>query len=91
MVLFERMDVYTDRNCFIFLLKQKLPVLRFKNLENDAIQRIRNLPTGKPLALYIFTEDSKIAEMVTRRTTSGGLCVNDALMHIANADLPFGV
>jgi aldehyde dehydrogenase (NAD+) len=67
-----------------------LPVFRFKDFERDVIQRIRDLPTGKPLALYLFAEDSKLVDTVTRRTTSGGLCINDALMHIANADLPFG-
>lgn len=63
---------------------------RYRDFERDVIQRIRDLPTGKPLALYVFAEDPNIVEQVTRRTTSGGLCVNDALMHIANTDLPFG-
>ena len=52
--------------------------------------RIRNLPTGKPLAMYVFAEDQKIVDAVTHRLTSGGMCVNDTLMHIANADLGFG-
>jgi len=67
-----------------------LPVLRFRDFEQDVIKRIRNLPTGKPLAMYLFSEDQKLVDSVTRRLTSGGLCINDTLMHIANADLPFG-
>ena len=66
------------------------PMLRFQDFEKDVIERIRDLKTGKPLALYCFTEDSRVAETVTHRTYSGGLCINDTLMHIANADLPFG-
>jgi len=67
-----------------------LPVFRFKDFEKDVIKRVRHLPTGKPLALYLLAEDQKLVDMVTRRTTCGGMCVNDCLMHIANADLPFG-
>ena len=54
------------------------------------MRRVRDLPTGKPLAMYLFSEDAKMVDAVTRRLTSGGLCINDTLMHIANADLPFG-
>lgn len=67
-----------------------LPVLRYKNFESDVIQRIRSLPTGKPLALYLFTENAKTVEQITTRTSCGGMCVNDTLMHIANSELPFG-
>jgi len=67
-----------------------LPILRFKDFEQDVVQRIRNLPTGKPLAMYVFAEDPKVVDTATCRLTSGGLCINDTLMHIANADLPFG-
>lgn len=67
-----------------------LPILRYKDFEQDVIQRIRRLPTGKPLALYLFTEDSSISDQVVKRTSSGGMCINDAVMHIVNEDLPFG-
>jgi aldehyde dehydrogenase (NAD+) len=64
--------------------------LRYRDFEQDVVQRIRALPTGKPLAMYIFAEDQKIIDTVTKRLTSGGLCVNDALMHIACASIGFG-
>lgn len=67
-----------------------LPVLRYKNFEQDVVQRVRNLSTGKPLALYVFAEDQKIVDACTKRLTSGGMCVNDALMHIACASIGFG-
>jgi coniferyl-aldehyde dehydrogenase len=44
----------------------------------------------RPLALYVFTGDSALAEDVLRRTTSGGACVNSAAVHGALPSLPFG-
>jgi aldehyde dehydrogenase (NAD+) len=43
----------------------------------------------KPLAFYYFGKESKGWEMI-RRTSSGGGCINDVIMHIANENLPFG-
>ena len=43
----------------------------------------------KPLALYYFGEKKRGLEMV-RLTSSGGACINDTIMHIANENLPFG-
>ena len=43
----------------------------------------------KPLAFYYFGKESKGWEMV-RRTSSGGGCINDVIMHIANENVPFG-
>ena len=43
----------------------------------------------KPLALYYFG-DNKTAKYVLKHTSSGGACVNDTIMHIANERLPFG-
>lgn len=43
----------------------------------------------KPLAFYYFGKESDGWEMV-RRTSSGGGCINDVIMHIANENIPFG-
>ena len=43
----------------------------------------------KPLAFYYFGKESKGWEIV-RRTSSGGGCINDVIMHIANEKVPFG-
>ncbi len=43
----------------------------------------------KPLALYWFGEE-KDGWDVIRNTSSGGACINDVIMHIANEGLPFG-
>jgi coniferyl-aldehyde dehydrogenase len=44
----------------------------------------------RPLALYYFGHDAGERERVLSRTTSGGVTVNDVLMHVAQEDLPFG-
>lgn len=43
----------------------------------------------KPLALYYFGS-REMGDTVLRRTSSGGACINDTIMHIANENLPFG-
>ncbi|CAM4293654.1 aldehyde dehydrogenase [Gillisia limnaea] len=63
-----------------------LPVITYTNLK-EAISFINS--GEKPLALYYFGK-SKPAEEVIRKTSSGGVCINDTLMHIANHHLPFG-
>lgn len=43
----------------------------------------------KPLALYFFGSDEG-AKQVLARTSSGGVSINDTLVHVANHHLPFG-
>ena len=44
----------------------------------------------RPLALYWFGTDDRVRDDVLARTVSGGVTVNDTLMHIAHDNLPFG-
>jgi aldehyde dehydrogenase (NAD+) len=44
----------------------------------------------KPLALYVFAEDSAVADRVVNATTAGGVCVNSTVFHLAVPGLPFG-
>lgn len=44
----------------------------------------------RPLALYPFTNDKKLADRYIDRIMSGGVTVNDALFHVAQHDMPFG-
>ena len=44
----------------------------------------------KPLALYLFTASEEVQELFTRRTSSGGICINDTIMHLSVEELPFG-
>ncbi len=43
----------------------------------------------KPLAFYYFGKEEDGWEII-RRTSSGGGCINDVIMHIANENVPFG-
>jgi aldehyde dehydrogenase (NAD+) len=64
-----------------------LPVLEYEDI-NEAISMINARP--KPLALYIFTEDKSIENLVLNNVSFGGGCVNDTISHVASASLPFG-
>ena len=44
----------------------------------------------RPLGLYYFGEDAAEKDMVLNNTTSGGVTVNDVIMHVGQEDLPFG-
>ena len=63
-----------------------LPMITFEERE-EAVQFINS--REKPLALYYFGK-VKDGEEVLRRTSSGGACINDTIMHIANENIPFG-
>ena len=63
-----------------------LPVMTFENID-IAISYINE--HEKPLAFYYFGKNCE-AKKVLARTTSGGACINDTLMHITNHHLPFG-
>jgi coniferyl-aldehyde dehydrogenase len=64
-----------------------LPVIPYDKLE-DAIAFVNDRP--RPLALYFFGYDDDATAKVIDRTTSGGVAVNETLMHFAQDDLPFG-
>jgi aldehyde dehydrogenase (NAD+) len=64
-----------------------LPVLAVDDLD-AAIAAIN--AHDKPLALYVFSEERQAVNRVVDETSSGGVCVNGTLMHLAVPDLPFG-
>ncbi len=64
-----------------------LPVLPYESL-TEAIDYINARP--RPLALYWFGTDNAARDTVLANTVSGGVTVNDTLMHIAHENLPFG-
>ena len=64
-----------------------LPVVAYRSLD-EAIEYVNARP--RPLALYYFDRNSKRVEAVLARTTSGGVTVNDTILHIAQNELPFG-
>lgn len=60
------------------------PVQTFSSL--DEVIRFVSM-REKPLALYYFGGQG---DKVLKHTTSGGSCINDVIMHIANENVPFG-
>jgi coniferyl-aldehyde dehydrogenase len=64
-----------------------LPILPYDTLD-DAIAYVNDRP--RPLALYVFDHDEEAVEKVLSETTSGGVTVNDTMLHIAQDDMPFG-
>lgn len=60
------------------------PVQTFSSLD-DVIRFVSM--REKPLALYYFGSQG---DKVLKHTTSGGSCINDVIMHIANENVPFG-
>lgn len=64
-----------------------LPVIAVPDVD-AAIAFVNARP--KPLALYVFTKRKEIEDRVVESTSSGGVCVNATIWHIANPGLPFG-
>lgn len=63
-----------------------LPLVTIKSVD-EAIEFIND--REKPLALYVFASE-RVGRKVLHLTSSGGACINDVIMHIANEHLPFG-
>ena len=64
-----------------------LPLVTYRDL-GEAIAYVNARP--RPLALYVFDDDPGRIERVLAETVSGGVTVNDTLLHIAQDELPFG-
>ena len=64
-----------------------MPVLTFEDLSEVTGAIIAG---DKPLALYVFTASEETEAQVVADTSSGGVCVNDAVTHLLISSLPFG-
>ena len=64
-----------------------LPIVPIDNLQ-EAIDYINDRP--RPLALYFLGTDKVQQKQVLEQTHSGGVCINDTLLHFAQSDAPFG-
>ncbi|XP_062129535.1 aldehyde dehydrogenase, dimeric NADP-preferring isoform X2 [Drosophila sulfurigaster albostrigata] len=66
------------------------PILPIYTVENayDAIKFIN--ARENPLVLYIFTTETDVLDLFVNGTQSGGMCVNDTIMHYAVDTIPFG-
>lgn len=64
-----------------------LPVVTYERL-SDAIAHVNE--GDRPLALYYFGRDEAAIDRVLSETTSGGVTINETLLHFAQDDLPIG-
>lgn len=64
-----------------------LPVIPYDALD-EAIAYVNDHP--RPLALYFFEHDGRAVDRVLAETISGGVGINETLLHVAQSDLPFG-
>ena len=67
------------------------PLITLNDKDKSFTDKVIEFVTSreKPLAFYYFGKESDGWEVI-RRTSSGGGCINDVIMHIANENVPFG-
>jgi acyl-CoA reductase-like NAD-dependent aldehyde dehydrogenase len=64
-----------------------LPIIPYDNVA-EACRFINQRP--HPLALYLFSHDKALTQRVLAKTRSGGVAINDTLLHCVQEELPFG-
>lgn len=64
-----------------------LPIISFDDID-QVIRYINSKP--KPLALYVFSNNKELQKRVLEETSSGGACINNTTIQVANLNLPFG-
>ena len=64
-----------------------LPVVPYETLA-DALRYVNSRP--RPLALYFFDYNTDAADYIIRNTHSGGVLINDTMVHVPQKSLPFG-
>ncbi len=66
------------------------PILPVRSYRDSAeVARYIN-SHDRPLAIYPFTNDKRLQDFYVSRVMSGGVSVNEALLHVGQHDLPFG-
>jgi len=64
-----------------------LPIISYKST-SEAVSIVNSKP--KALALYLFTNSTKLEKQILSETSAGGVCVNDCGIHFFHHNLPFG-
>jgi aldehyde dehydrogenase (NAD+) len=64
-----------------------LPVITFDDL-SDVVRRLAG--REKPLALYLYATDEAVQQTIIRDVSFGGGCINATILHMLNANMPFG-
>ncbi|MVV48834.1 aldehyde dehydrogenase family protein [Pseudomonas sp. PB120] len=64
-----------------------LPILAYDELD-EVLEHIDG--NGKPLAMYVFSDDENFVERTLHGSSSGGVTINHVMMHYVEKNLPFG-
>lgn len=64
-----------------------LPVKTYRNLD-EVIEYVNS--KDRPLGFYLFTNDKQTEEKLLYNTISGGVTINNCILHVAQHDMPFG-
>src|SRR5262245_39771776 len=64
-----------------------LPVKTYRSLD-EVIEYVNG--RDRPLGFYVFTNDSATEEKLVYSTISGGVTINNCMLHVAQHDMPFG-
>ncbi|MBR5259029.1 MAG: aldehyde dehydrogenase [Eggerthellaceae bacterium] len=64
-----------------------MPVLTFDSFD-DVVDDLKT--KDKPLALYLFSSDTRHIDRVTKELSYGGGCINDVVIHLATSEMGFG-
>lgn len=64
-----------------------LPVIEFSDVK-EVISYVNARP--KPLALYAFSNNTDFQDAILKNTSSGGVSINDVVMHMTGESMPFG-
>ena len=64
-----------------------MPIISFENFD-EMTDTLKD--KDKPLALYIFSNNKKHIDKVTRELSYGGGCINDVIIHLATSNMGFG-
>ncbi len=64
-----------------------LPLVEFEDFD-AALDFVNS--REKPLALYYFSKSKQKQQIIVERTSSGGVCINETIVHLANPSMPFG-
>ncbi|TDM06719.1 MAG: coniferyl-aldehyde dehydrogenase [Ideonella sp. MAG2] len=64
-----------------------LPILTYRDPQ-EVVDYING--RDRPLAIYPFTRVKSLQKLFIERTMSGGVSVNEGILHVAQHDLPFG-
>jgi coniferyl-aldehyde dehydrogenase len=64
-----------------------LPIRTYETID-EVIDYVNS--KDRPLGFYVFTNDKAVEEKLLYNTISGGVTINNCMMHIAQHDMPFG-